>query len=211
MEFWLKGVIMGFSIAAPVGPIGLLCIQRTLDQGRQSGFISGLGAASADAVYGSIAAFGMSAVFLWIGPWQTSLQIAGSIFLMGLGIHIFRKKEKPSQIKPSTVSGVFSAYGSTFLLTLSNPATILSFLAIFSGAGLPDVNSSGWFMPLTMIAGVFCGSALWWFLLSTMVSFLRNRFLMNREYLRWINRIAGIILLGFGLFNVFHVFLLYFN
>ena len=205
MEFWLKGVILGFSIAAPVGPIGLLCIQRTLDQGRQTGFISGLGAASADAVYGSLAAFGLSAVLVWLTPLQTALQIGGSVFLIWLGVMTIRKKPSADQQNSNSVSGLAKAYASTFLLTLSNPVTILSFLAIFSGAGLVSSHTNGGASSLMMVAGVFSGSALWWLMLSFLVSIFRNRFLTDTNLLRWINRAAGLILVVFGVVRVVQV------
>jgi threonine/homoserine/homoserine lactone efflux protein len=205
VEFWLKGLILGFSIAAPVGPIGLLCIQRTLDQGRRVGFVSGLGAASADAVYGSVAAFGLGAVFVWLGPWQTGLQIAGALFLIWLGIISIRKKIGIVQKKAQTISGLVSAYGSTFLLTLSNPATVLSFLAIFSGAGLAPTDSADMFSPSMMVAGVFCGSAFWWLVLSFSVSILRQHFLSNVRLMQWINRLAGLVLVLFGIVRILQV------
>jgi threonine/homoserine/homoserine lactone efflux protein len=205
VEFWLRGLILGFSIAAPVGPIGLLCIQRTLDQGRQTGFISGLGAASADAVYGSLAAFGLSAVLVWLSPWQTGLEIGGAAFLVWLGIMSMRKQPSAIQENNYSMTGLLKAYISTFLLTLSNPATILSFLAIFSGAGLVSSQTNGGTSSLIMVAGVFCGSALWWLLLSFFVSVFRNRFMANVNLLRWINRVAGWILVVFGLTRIFQV------
>ena len=205
MDFWLKGVVLGFSIAAPVGPIGLLCIQRTLDRGRQSGFISGLGAASADAVYGSLAAFGLSAVLIWLAPWQTAIQIGGALFLIGLGVMTMRKLPSMVQQGANSMTGLLKSYVSTFLLTLSNPATILSFLAIFSGAGLVSIQTSTGLSPLMMVIGVFCGSALWWLLLSFLVSIFRNRFLTDANLLRWINRVAGVILVAFGVVRIVQV------
>jgi threonine/homoserine/homoserine lactone efflux protein len=203
MLLFLRGLIIGFSIAAPVGPIGVLCIRRTLAEGRLSGLASGLGAASADAVYGSIAAFGLSAISSLLVGGQVWLRLIGGLFLCYLGMRTFlaAPAERPVEGMPRGLAGAFA---STFALTLSNPLTILSFAAIFaglgasaSGTGLPGAGGSDLFSPLLVVLGVFCGSALWWLLLSGGVSLLRWRF--NPTALRWVNRISGIVIAAFGL------------
>jgi threonine/homoserine/homoserine lactone efflux protein len=196
MDIWFKGLILGFSIAAPVGPIGLLCIRRTLAEGRASGFLSGLGAASADAVYGSIAAFGLAAVMSWLTGMQTWLHLFGGAFLIWLGI---RSALTPPAVKSAgKVEGLSlgKAYATTFLLTLFNPMTIMHFLIIFAGTGFIP-SSMGASVALWLVLGVFSGSALWWLLLSQGVYWLRQR--MSSTLLVWINRAAGAGITVFGL------------
>src|SRR5881409_981452 len=134
-RFFVRGVAIGFSIAAPVGPIGVLCIRRTLAEGRLCGFASGLGAATADAVYGCVAGFGLTAVSNLLVSQQTWLRLIGGLFLCYLGVKSFFAG--PAQTAAAPKSGALAgAYASTFLLTLTNPMTILSFAAVFAGLGL---------------------------------------------------------------------------
>ena len=190
---WLRGLAIGFAIAAPVGPIGLLCIQRTLGGGYAAGFVSGLGAATADAAYGMVAAFGLTAISSLLLEWQVWLAAIGGIFLCYLGVRTFRAP--PAQTAAAGRSGLLSNYGSTFVLTLTNPVTILAFAAIFAGLGLASgVNSYA--SATLLVAGVFCGSAAWWLLLSGGVSLLREA--IDGRAMVWINRVAGAVILGFG-------------
>ncbi len=194
-EGGLKGLVLGFSIAAPVGPIGVLCIRRTLAEGRAVGFASGLGAATADAIYGSIAAFGLTLISAFLISQRLGLGLIGGAFLCYLGIKTLTAK--PAEPTASFAGkGLLGAYGSTFFLTLSNPITILSFVAIFAGFGFVnasrDLVSAG-----LLVLGVFGGSASWWFLLSGGVSLFRSRF--DLHALRWVNRISGSVITGFGL------------
>jgi threonine/homoserine/homoserine lactone efflux protein len=195
IRFFLKGLLLGFSIAAPVGPIGILCIRRTLAEGRASGLVSGLGAATADAVYGCVAAFGLTLISNLILGLEFWLNLAGGAFLCYLGARTFlaRPAEKAA---PAGDSGLLRAYISTFVLTLTNPMTVLSFAATFAGLGLASA-SGGYGASLALVLGVFIGSALWWLLLSGGVSLFRARF--DARALRWLNRISGLVLLGFGL------------
>jgi threonine/homoserine/homoserine lactone efflux protein len=194
-SFLLRGVAIGFSIAAPVGPIGVLCIRRTLAQGRLCGFASGLGAATADAVYGCIAGFGLTAVSNLLVSQQTWFRLIGGLFLCYLGGKNFFDKpvEKPASSSGGALTG---AYASTFVLTLTNPMTILSFAAVFAGLGLgggtTDYAGAAW-----LVLGVFLGSGLWWLLLSGGVGLIREK--LTNEHLRWVNRISGIVIAGFGL------------
>lgn len=190
---FITGFVIGISIAAPVGPIGILCIRRTLANGRAAGFISGLGAATADMIYGMIAAFGLTAVTRALVDNAALLRIVGGFFLLYLGIKTFL--EKPSD-KPAQASqgGMLSMYTSTFLLTITNPMTILSFAAIFAGTLLGKTTGS----PVVMVAGVFTGSAFWWLSLSFGVGILRDR--LTQTHLAWINRISGVIITVFGLY-----------
>ncbi len=191
----LKGVIIGFSIAAPVGPIGILCIRRTLAEGRLTGLLSGLGAATADALYGCIAGFGLTIIVSLLVRQQIWLSLIGGVFLCYLGLKTFLAK--PSQ--PTTVAAkearLVGAYTSTFFLTLTNPGTILSFTAIFAGLGVASA-SGDYFSAGVLVLGVFLGSALWWLILSGGVSLLRTK--LTSERLRWVNKISGIMITGFG-------------
>ena len=193
-SFLISGIIIGFSIAAPVGPIGVLCIRRTLAEGRLHGLVSGLGAATADAVYGCIAAFGLTFISDVLVQQQLWLRIIGGAFLIFLGVKTILSK--PSEKPPSEKrTGLLTAYGSTFFLTLTNPVTILSFAAIFAGIGLGSAVADYGSAAL-LVFSVFAGSALWWLILSGIVSLLRNR--VTPLVLRWINRVSGAIIMGFG-------------
>jgi threonine/homoserine/homoserine lactone efflux protein len=194
-EFLLRGIILGFSIAAPVGPIGVLCIRRTLAEGRGSGLASGLGAATADAIYGCVAGLGLTFISSYLVSQQVWLRLVGGAFLCYLGIRTFLARPA-DQAAPAQGNGLIGAYGSTFLLTLTNPMTILSFAAAFAGLGLADTGGE-YGSAATLVLGVFLGSTLWWLGLSSVVSLLRAR--LNARALRWVNRASGVIIAGFGL------------
>jgi predicted secreted hydrolase/threonine/homoserine/homoserine lactone efflux protein len=191
----LKGIAIGFSIAAPVGPIGVLCIRRTLSEGRASGFISGLGAATADAIYGCIAGFGLTFISSFLIGQQVWIRLIGGLFLCYLGIRTLLASPG-EETALAGKSDIVGAYGSTLLLTLTNPLTILSFAAIFAGLGIADTGGD-YGAAMTLVLGVFVGSGLWWLLLSGIAGALRTRF--NTRALLWINRISGIVILAFGL------------
>ncbi len=195
ISLFLRGLVIGFSIAAPVGPIGVLCIRRTLAESRLVGFLSGVGAASADCVYGAVAAFGLAALSDLLLQQQFLLRLVGSLFLVFLGMRTFFSK--PATMSARSVahpSNLLSAYFSTFLLTITNPMTILSFLAIFAGLGAVSKqdNWSGFFIVL----GVFCGSVTWWFLLSFLAGMFQKY--LEGARLAWVNRFSGIIILAFA-------------
>jgi threonine/homoserine/homoserine lactone efflux protein len=193
-DFWWRGFAVGFSIAAPVGPIGVLCIRRTLAEGRLAGLVSGLGAATADGFYGAVAGFGLTVVSDLLVGHQVWLRLIGGAFLLYLGFKTFflRPANQPAEIKASKL---ITAYFATFLLTLTNPMTIFSFAAIFAGVGLGNSNDP--VSASALVLGVFMGSAFWWLLLSLGVSSFRSHF--NAGRLRWINRISGLLITGFGL------------
>jgi threonine/homoserine/homoserine lactone efflux protein len=199
MSIFLRGFIIGFSIAAPVGPIGVLCIRRTLAEGRLSGFLSGMGAASADMFYGAVAAFGLTAVQDLLLGQSNWLRIVGGIFLLYLGGKTFFAKPA-EQASESKHGGLFGAYLSTFFLTITNPITILSFLAIFAGLRLGETDGN-YISAAFMVLGVFLGSAAWWLTLSTGVGLLREKF--TPALLAWVNRLAGAIIFVFGLLALF--------
>ncbi len=194
-SFFLRGLAIGFSIAAPVGPIGVLCIRRTLAEGRLCGFASGLGAATADAVYGCVAGFGLTAVSDLLVSQQTGLRLIGGLFLVYLGVKSFFAR--PAGSAATRNGGALAgAYGSTFLLTLTNPMTILSFAAVFAGLGLGG-GATNYAGAALLVLGVFLGSALWWLCLSGGVGLFREE--LNDDHFRWVNRISGTIIAGFGL------------
>jgi threonine/homoserine/homoserine lactone efflux protein len=207
LSIFLKGLLLGLAIAAPVGPIGVLCIHRTLQNGRAAGFLSGLGAATADAFYGAVAAFGLTAVTGFLTRQQTGLSLVGGLFLLYLGAKSwFRPPANPDLEEAALSAGYgsyFSYYSSTVFLTLTNPATILSFAIIFAGVGVSNSQEAGWRPAALLVWGVFVGSALWWFLLSGGVSLLRGRLTPN--LLRWVNRAAGLIIGGFGAVLLFNL------
>lgn len=193
--FLLKGILIGFSIAAPVGPIGLLCIRRSLADGRGAGLATGLGAATADAAYGCIAGFGLTAVSDFLISQKVWLGFVGGLVLCYLGVRTFVARP-PQRSEPLSESGLSSSYLSTLLLTLSNPMTILSFVAVFAGLGL--VGAPDYFNASLLVVGVFTGSAIWWLLLSSGTSLFRSR--LDADRLRFVNRVSGSILVLFGVY-----------
>jgi threonine/homoserine/homoserine lactone efflux protein len=199
ISYFLKGLIFGFSIAAPVGPIGLLCIQRTLVQGRVFGLVSGLGAATADAIYGLIAGFGLTVLSNFLIGQQFWLRLVGGLFLCYLGVKTFISKASETPAKAQG-KNILSTYLSVFFLTLTNPMTILSFGAIFAGLGISNHQNNS-VSALILVLGVFLGSALWWLLLSSGVSFFKHR--INRKSLTIINRLSGVIILMFAAMSLY--------
>lgn len=194
-SFLLRGLIMGFSIAAPVGPIGVLCIRRTLAEGQRAGLFTGLGAATADAIYGCIAGFGLFFISGILVAQEIWLRLAGGLFLCYLGVRTFTAipAEHFSKVKRYDLIG---AYVSTFVLTLTNPMTVISFVAIFNGLGVAT-GGVDYASASLLVLGVFSGSVLWWAVLSGTVSLFRRRFDLN--WLRWMNRVSGSVIAGFGL------------
>ena len=194
-DAFVKGMIIGFSIAAPVGPIGVLCIQRTISYGRLSGLLTGLGAATADGFYGAVAAFGLTAISGFLVGQQFWFKLIGGAFLLYLGIKTFLSRPA-GQAAAQDHKGLASDYASTFFLTLANPATILSFVAVFAGLGLGGANSNE-VTAFFMAAGVVIGSALWWLLLSGGVSLFREK--LSTSSLSLVNNISGAIIVIFAL------------
>jgi threonine/homoserine/homoserine lactone efflux protein len=195
LSFFVKGLAIGFAIAAPVGPIGVLCIRRSLADGQRVGLATGLGAATADAAYGAVAAFGLTAVSTFLVKQRLALGAIGGAFLCYLGLRTWLSKpaEKPAEARGS---GLASAYSSTLLLTLTNPMTILSFVAVFAGFGLgasPDFLAAA-----VLVLGVFAGSAFWWLLLSSGVAMLRSR--VTGSWMQAVNRVSGAIIVAFGIY-----------
>lgn len=202
-SFFLRGFVLGFSIAAPVGPIGILCIRNTLTRGLAIGFVSGLGAATADGFYGSVAGFGLSLITDFLVAHSIWLRLMGGAFLCYLGVTTFLAKSKLnnwSEVEGESHSvlraSLWSAYLSTLFLTITNPLTILAFATMFAGLGLVQTGGNTG-NAIALVCGVFLGSATWWFILSYGVSLFRHKF--NPHILRWVNRLAGIMIVAFGL------------
>jgi threonine/homoserine/homoserine lactone efflux protein len=191
---FLKGVAVGLSMAVPVGPIGILCIRRTLLEGRLSGFVSALGLATADVIFGCIAGFGLTLVSDFLISQQFWLRLIGGIFLCIIGLRVlltkFVEREAPTRGK-----GLVGAYTSMFFLTLTYPMTVLIFLGIFAGLGIGDAKGN-YAAIAALVLGVFVGSILWWAILSSFIGALRNRF--RTQNWQWVNKISGILITGFG-------------
>lgn len=200
MDFplFFKALVIGLSIAAPVGPIGLLCIQRTLAHGRAIGFMSGLGAALADAFYGAIGALGVSAVIASMVAARVPLALGGAAFLAWMGVQLLRAPAATTARSAQDATTPLKAMLSVFVLTLANPMTVLSFVAVF--ASIATGHVSGAPAAATMVLGVFLGSALWWLGLSTMVSSVRHK--LGARSMQFINRLSGTVLLGFAAYQL---------
>lgn len=193
-ELFFKGLMIGFSIAMPVGPIGLLCIRNVLTFGMLCGLITGLGAACADAVYGALAGFGVTTVSSFLETHGAYVQICGALFLCYLGISTFFGKASNTGSKELSLTNS-RAFLTTFLLTLTNPMTIISFAGVYAGLGIGH-ESSNVNQALITTLGVFLGSIVWWFILSLSASIFRDKFTAKSSI--WLNKISGSILLGFG-------------
>lgn len=197
---FLEGIVIGFAIAAPVGPIGVLCIRRTLADGRVSGLVSGLGAATADALYGAVAALGLTFVAEFLMGGQAWLRLVGGAFLLFLGVRTFLARPAGRAAPDARRIGLPGAYASTFFLTLTNPTTILSFAAIFAGLGVAGDASGSALSAMLLVLGVFLGSAAWWVVLSGAANLFRTR--LSVRGLRWVNRISGTVIAAFGVLAV---------
>jgi threonine/homoserine/homoserine lactone efflux protein len=193
--FW-QSVWIGLSIAAPVGPIGLLVIQRSLRHGMPVGLATGFGAAVADAVYGALGAYGVTALMAWLQGVRVPMVLFGGAFLLWLAWRTWTALPATSQAVAVDTPALTTSFVSTFLLTLSNPATILSFVAIF---GALSAQQQAVASPLRMVAGVLVGSALWWLLLCAAVGRLRHRF--DAQAQAWVGRASALMLAGFALWQ----------
>lgn len=198
MPVFLQGLIIGLSIAIPVGPIGMLCLRRALQDGRLAGLVSGLGAATADAIYGIIAALGITVITDFLLAHRTALQLGGGLFLIYLGISISRAKPATAADRPPPKS-LLSAFFSTLLLTLANPTTILSFLGIFAGLGVVSSRTSNTAAYL-MVLGVFLGSAIWWIVLSFAASVIGPKLQQGGQ--RLMNLGSGLLIAAVGLWQL---------
>ncbi len=198
MNPFVQGLVLGFSIAVPVGPIGVLCIRRSVAEGALVGFCCGLGAATADAIYGAIGAAGLTAVSDALVRQEFWLRLLGGAFLVYLGLTTWRSRpaDQAAENKAASLTG---AFGTTLLLTLSNPLTIVSFIGLFTGVGF-GAGATTWTAATALVAGVFAGSAAWWLVLSTGSRRLGAR--LGPVQLQWLNRFAGLVICGFGFWNL---------
>ena len=195
-SFLVRGLLIGLSVAAAVGPMSILCIQRTIQNGFRYGLISGMGIATADGFYGSIAGFGLTVISTFLVNQQGWIRAIGGLFLVYLGCKTLLTKPAERAAATANVTGFVGAYISTFLLTLTNPLTILSFVAIFAGLGVGGGKNSA-LAALLVVCGVFLGSATWWSLLTCGISLFRRKF--TPRWLLWINRVSGGVITLFGL------------
>ncbi|HTM08563.1 MAG TPA: LysE family transporter [Verrucomicrobiae bacterium] len=191
---FLKGFVIGMIVSVPVGPIGLLCVNRTLSKGPVYGLTSGLGVATADAISGGIVVLGLTLVSSFLIAEQIWLRLVGGFFLCYLGCKIFVTEPAPRSMADKE-KNLLGAYASTFLLTFSNPLTLLSFVAIYAGWGVEDLSAHH-VLAAVLTVGIFCGSASWWVILSTGMPVVRMMF--THEGLRWVHRVSGAIIAGFG-------------
>lgn len=193
MLAFLKGLAFGFVLAATVGPMWVLCLRRTLAYGAPTGFVSGMGIATADGLYGAVAAFGLTAISGFLLAHAFWIGLAGGLFLVYLGIKTLLAKPAANGETPRPAS-LAQAFASTLGLTLANPPTILAFAAIFAGLGL--AASADYAAAALVTLGVFLGSAAWWVLLAAFAGKLRAR--LGPPLLRAVNVIAGVTILGFA-------------
>jgi threonine/homoserine/homoserine lactone efflux protein len=191
-SIFVKGIGAGLAIAAPVGPIGLLCIRRTITNGRRAGLVTGLGAATADFAYGLIAALGLTSLSYWLATANSWLHWAGAAFLLWIGVRTLMEKSATASVD-APARGLLPIFGTTFLLTIANPMTLVSFLGLIAGLG---AISRGYLLA----AGIFMGSVMWWLILTSLANCFRSR--MGASGLVWVNRVAGLVLIGFALVSL---------
>ena len=195
LTIFFKGIMIGFAMAVPIGPIGIICIRKTLTEGRLRGLIIGLGAATADMLYGCVAAFGLTIISSTLVSQRVWIRLIGGALLFFLGIRTFRALPTDPNI-PIKSNGMLRSYLTTVFLTLTNPMTVFAFLAIFAAVGLGDGLS--YFSATALVVGVFFGSGLWFLLLSSGVILFRKK--LDLVGLRWVNKIAGILIVLSGVY-----------
>ena len=196
--FFLKGVTIGAIIAMPFGPVGMLCLQRAITMGLRVGLFAGMGAAAADAFYGAVAAFGLKFVSDFMALHTSLLQTAGGLFLMGMGLRLAMTKAPPKPLTPPN-RHYAGAFASIFLIALTNPMTVVAFLAIFAGFGLGRAEARAG-EATAVVSGVFCGSMVWWVAIAFGGKYLRFRLLSR---MRTIRIISGACIMAFGLWAIF--------
>ncbi len=203
IELLLKGVFIGFMVSAPLGPIAVLCIQRTLNKGRISGFVSGLGAVTADTIFALIAGLGISIIIAFIEEKIFYFQIIGGIIILYLGIHIFYSNPvKQIRMQRMNKNKLSHDFLSVFFLTISNPIAIFFFLAMFTGVNLTS-GRMNFINLIFMVSGVTLGAVFWWFLLSSFVNIFRHRFRLKNIW--WMNKVAGIVIFFLGIAVIFSI------
>jgi len=198
-DLFLKGLIVGFFLAAPVGPIAVLCVHRTISRGKLAGFFSGLGAAVADALYGTLAAFGVTVISAFLLDHRMLFQRAGGAALCVLGVRLFLARP-PQGAKTENGNGIARNFFSTLVLTLTNPMTFVAFVAIFATLGIGAVRGHS-ILTAELVGGVFVGSGAWFAFLVALANLFRDRF--RYPTLVAINRATGVFVVGVGLFYLF--------
>ncbi|RJF94624.1 LysE family translocator [Oleomonas cavernae] len=194
LELFVRALVVGYVVAAPVGPVNLVCIHRTLHMGRMNGFMAGVGGALADGLFAVVAAFGLTAVSNWMLSHDGWMRLFGGIFLVILGLRTFFTEPHDRSMKADEGS-VPHAMAGTFLLTVTNPITILGFATVFASTGLASDGSYS--NAAITVAGVFGGSVAWWLTLSLLVGLLRGK--LETRGLKLINQISGVAIVGFGI------------
>ncbi|MDX9696685.1 MAG: LysE family translocator [Bacteroidales bacterium] len=207
--FFLKGIIVGLLASIPLGPVGVLCIQRTLNKGRLSGFLSGMGAATVDAIFALIAAMGLTFIINFIEQQRFFIQIIGGIVLIIMGLIVFYKNPvKQMRRQKRGKSTPYQDFFSVFLLTLSNPVAVFLFVAALASIDIVSVESPI-LSTLFVVSGVFLGALLWWVMLISFVDLFRKKFRLKQLW--WINKIAGVLITGFGIFAILAIFYMVFK
>jgi putative LysE/RhtB family amino acid efflux pump len=199
MDPFFRGAAIGLAIAAPVGPIGVLCIRRTIAGGMRLGFAAGLGAASADALYAGVATFALALATAYVARITQPLHMIGGAFLIWLGLTTALRVPPEAGAAPPPPRAYAAAFLSTFGLTVVNPATIVSFAAVLAGAAFGAQPPAG-LGAVRLVAGVFAGSALWWLVLSAAVGIVRRG--LATPVVRAVNLVSGIVLAGFGVWAI---------
>jgi threonine/homoserine/homoserine lactone efflux protein len=194
LTYFLKGIVIGFALAAPVGPVGILCIRRTITDGERHGFMTGLSAASSDMVYSIIAVFGVTLISNFITEQQNWIRIIGGIFLLALGYHSFRSKQSNDKV-PNKTNGHTLSFVSTFFLTFTNPLTLFAFAAVFASIGIEKI-AEFYHLAILLIAGVFLGSFMWFSFLIELARIFKEKITNNG--LTLVNRISGLLLILIG-------------
>ena len=194
VDLLIGGIMVGLMIAMPVGPVNILCIHRTIGAGWRSGVLSGLGAAAADMLYGAVAGFSITLVVQFLVREQFWIRLFGGILLVVIGISYFFKRPEPLNAQKQDCGSAYSDLRSTFLLTLTNPTTVLSFVALLAALGIRQGNP--WWLTVFLVGGIFCGSMVWWIVLGSIVNHFRGRF--SDRNLLLMNRFAGVAIGAFG-------------
>ncbi len=193
LELLLRGLIAGLIIAVPVGPVNVLCVHRTVEKGWRSGIVSGLGAAAGDALYGAVAGFSIQFVIQWLIREEFWIRVVGGLLLVLIGASYLVRRPRAFEKKKDN-GGDESDFTSTFLLNLTNPTVVLSFLAVLAALGLGEQDEIR--LGVFLVTGIFCGSMAWWIVLATVVNHYRDRF--NSRVMCWTNRVAGLAIGAFG-------------
>jgi len=208
MSFWLffKGIIMGLLVSAPLGPVGVMCIQRTINRGVKSGFVSGIGAASADTVYAIIAVLGLGFVIDFIKEEKYWIQLVGALLIILFAIKIFYTNPAVEiRNKRNKKSKPLEEFISVFFVTLSNPGVFFAFIAFFAWFNVVGDESAGYFSALILVGGIFIGASSWWYVLSAIINKYRRRIRLKNIW--WLNKIMGIIVFVCGIIALIELFI----